>query len=104
MTKREISKYGEVSKNLSKNHSVGDAVWSEESFVEGFNQAVQMLEPDSDMVQCPKCNTTSVVMNNFVRKDALQVLQYPAYVDANFLCYKCRHEFVKQLKLSPVQP
>ena len=103
MTKREISKYGEVSKNLSKNHSVGDAVWSQESFVEGFNQAVQMLEPNSDLVLCPSCNTSSVAMNSFVKKESMQALQYPSFVDANFFCYRCGIEFVKQLKLSPAQ-
>jgi len=101
MTKREMSKYSPLVKNLSKNHSVGDGIWSADSFIEGFNQAVQFLEPNPDLVQCPKCNTTSVALISIdYTKDALPILQYPSTLDAQFRCHKCESEFGKQLRLS----
>jgi hypothetical protein len=106
MTKQELSKYGSVAKKLAKNHSVGDCVWSDESFIEGFNQAVQMLEPDPSLVVCPKCNTSAVVMSSFssVSDYLLPNMQYPMTVAGKFICLKCRKEFAKQLNLSPEQP
>lgn len=101
MTKRELSKYTPLVKNLSKNHSVGDGIWSAESFIEGFNQAVQFLEPNPDLVLCPKCNTSSVAMVSITNpKDSLPILQYPSSLDAQFSCHKCEHKFDKQLRLS----
>jgi hypothetical protein len=101
MNKREIAKYNPVAKNLSKKHSVGDGIWSAESFIEGFNQAVQFLEPNPDLVQCPKCNTTCVAMETIgYPQEALPILQYPSSIDAHFICHKCEHKFHKLLKLS----
>lgn len=101
MNKREIAKYNPVAKNLSKKHSVGDGIWSAESFIEGFNQAVQFLEPNPDLVQCPNCNTTCVAMETIgYPKEALPILQYPSSIDAHFICHKCEHKFHKLLKLS----
>jgi transcription elongation factor Elf1 len=101
MTKRDLVNYGSVIKNLSKSHSVGDGVWSEESFIEGFKQAVQFLEPNADLVLCPRCNTSSVMLTSVkFPKDSLPVLQYPSHIDTMFECHKCEHEFSKQLRMS----
>jgi len=101
MIKREIAKYNALAKDFSKKHSVGSATWSQESFIEGFNQAVQFLEPNPDLVLCPKCNTTCVAMDSIgYPKEALPILQYPSSIDAHFICHKCEHKFYKLLRLS----
>lgn len=103
MKKLGIHKYKAVAKDFADSHSVGDAVRSADSFMEGFNQAVQWMQPDEDLVLCPFCNSEAVQANNIWTADAdLPCTQYPTSVMAGFKCLICKSEFIKKLKLSVV--
>ena len=94
-------KYHAVAKEYAKTHSVGDNPWSAPSFVEGFNQAIQFLDPDHNLVICPKCNTSHVACHEISYPASnLPMLQYPLSVDSVFVCQQCEHKFNKRLKLS----
>jgi hypothetical protein len=99
--KVEIEKYGQVAKEFAKSHSVGDEVWSSASYIEGFNQAVQWLDPDNELVLCPHCNTAHVRLLEIGQPDDMPKIQYPTGISTSFKCMKCGKEWIKKMRLKP---
>jgi hypothetical protein len=100
---KQIGKYAPLAKEYAKSHAVGGTSYARSvaSFIEGFNQAVQFLEPDYNLVVCPKCNTANVACHEIsYPKSNLPILQYPLSMDAVFVCHQCEHTFNRRLKLS----